>query len=256
MADEQAEARLLEVDYMPRLAGESYRKFLRKLHLVLQPQTYLEIGTQDGGSLRFANCKSIAVDPQFRLKFLEVLGTKPVCHLFQMSSDAFFSAYNPGALFEAPIDMAFLDGMHLFEFLLRDIANTEKYCKRNSIILLHDCIPPALLTTGRKAGSTLQRSGLYPDFWAGDVWKVVPILRKYRPDLRISCFDAPPTGMVAITNLDSGNSLLTDKYFEIVDLFSGSELDELRFNEYWAEIDLIPTSTAASREDLARYFWL
>ncbi len=34
-------------------------------------------------------------------------------------------------------------------------------------------------------------------YWTGDVWKLIPILQRYRPDLQLTLFDAPPSGLVA-----------------------------------------------------------
>ena len=39
------------------------------------------------------------------------------------------------------LDLAFIDGMHHFEFALRDFINVEKYCSADSIILIHDVYP-------------------------------------------------------------------------------------------------------------------
>jgi hypothetical protein len=256
MSDDASGAPAAEVDYMHRLAGEPYQLFLRHLHATLRPQTYLEIGTQTGGSLKLAECRSIAIDVNFKLNLPEAVGRKPICHFFQMTSDAFFRDHDPAALLGGPIDLAFLDGLHLFEFLLRDFANVERYCRPNSVVLLHDCLPPAIGTTTRKMNSPVQKAGLYPNFWAGDVWKVIPILREYRPDLRIFPFNATPTGIVAVTNLAPGNTDIAKNYFEIVRRYSGPELDAKGFDAFWSSIELIPTRVAATRPDLASYFWL
>src|SRR5258706_5348979 len=39
-------------------------------------------------------------------------------------------------------------------------------------------------------------------FWSGDVWKLVPCLKKYRPDLSIHTIASAPTGLPVIRNLD------------------------------------------------------
>ena len=38
-------------------------------------------------------------------------------------------------------DIAFLDGMHRAEYLLRDFMNTERFSHERTLILLHDCLP-------------------------------------------------------------------------------------------------------------------
>src|SRR5947207_1400873 len=128
-------------------------------------------------------CDSIAVDQSFKID-RPVMAGKRVCMLFQMTSDRFFAGYSPRELLNGPIDVAFLDGMHRFEYLLRAFANLDRHCKKNPMICLHDCLPPTLEMTVREdKGSSL--SAKYRGYWTGDVWKVVPILKRARPDLKI-----------------------------------------------------------------------
>ncbi|QND60559.1 hypothetical protein [Mesorhizobium huakuii] len=102
-----------DADHSAAICGVSYSAFLNTLHLCLKPKTYFEIGTLSGATLRLANGASIAVDPQFQID-ADIMGEKPSCMLFQQSSDDFFATHNASQLFGAPIDLAFLDGMHLF----------------------------------------------------------------------------------------------------------------------------------------------
>jgi hypothetical protein len=53
---------------------------------------------------------------------------------FQMTSNDFFAAYNPRSILDWPIDFAFLDGLHLFEYMLSNFANVECFCQRDSIV--------------------------------------------------------------------------------------------------------------------------
>ena len=39
------------------------------------------------------------------------------------------------------IDLAFIDGMHLFEYTLRGSINIERRGHDNSVVLIHDIIP-------------------------------------------------------------------------------------------------------------------
>ena len=54
--------------------------------------------------------------------------------------------------------------------------------------------------------------------WTGDVWKILPALKKHRPDL-VAVPRLPADGLVAITNLDPASTVLADSYFQIVDEF-------------------------------------
>jgi hypothetical protein len=237
----------------PRL-GERYIFMLSKIHKMLKPKTYLEIGSCTGASLAMSSCDSIAIDPAFKLES-NFMGDKPSCRLYQMTSDNFFSEYNPSEIFGRPVDFAFLDGMHLSEFLLRDFYNIERYCTRNSIIALHDCLPPDFPMARRQmVGPGVVRSHIMPNAWAGDVWKVVVALKQYRTDLRIYALDAKPTGLIMITSLDPGSKVLRENYFDINDQFRS--MGEQEFNNFLSETEIISTTEFDTMEKLASYFYL
>lgn len=237
-ADEHAEPLI-------RLPGLSYLETIGLLARSLGAHSYFEIGSATGASLGMVDCPSIAVDPSFRLT-LPFMKKKGVCHLFQMESDAFFQTYRVTDFFKDGIDLAFLDGMHRFEYLLRDFFNTEACCRRNSVILLHDCLPTNFEMTTRAF-----RTGA----WTGDVWKVLPALKKYRPELRLLYLDCPPTGLVAITNLDPASTLLSDNYFQIVDEFV--DLDTpTGLAEIFSTIELTSSRELQQPDRLTRHFWL
>jgi hypothetical protein len=128
---------------VPLLAGPGHEEILSALHAHLKPRTYLEIGVDRGETLKLARCPSIGIDPNMQVNH-QAIGQKPACLLYRMESDRFFDANDPEVLLGAKIDFAFLDGMHLFEFLLRDFINVERHCRRNSLIVLHDCVPTDL----------------------------------------------------------------------------------------------------------------
>lgn len=205
---------------IPEHQGLPYDAFLARLHQALRPRTYLEIGTAHGGTLQLAACASIAVDPRFALD-RDVVGRKPCCLLFQQTSDVFFRSHDPRALLGLPLDLAFLDGMHHYEYLLRDFINTERHCHPASVILLHDCLPTDAHVARRDyQDATRAHLSHRPGWWAGDVWKTVAILRRHRPGLSIRAFDAPPTGLIAVTGLDPASRVLSDGYFDLVAEFA------------------------------------
>lgn len=201
----------------PVMGPVNYHTVLQGLHQTRMPNWYLEIGTATGSSLALAQAKSIAIDPRFSISS-NVLGKKPQIHLLQMTSDQFF-AEEIAAQLNVKIDLAFLDGMHLFEFLLRDFIGTEKISNRDGMIMLHDCCPTSFVMAQRDRASEGRKA------WTGDVWKLVPILRKYRPDLTLQTLDCLPTGLVLITGLDPGNRVLENTYQQILAEFSTMKLD-------------------------------
>ncbi|MFP7672311.1 class I SAM-dependent methyltransferase [Marivita sp. S0852] len=216
--------------------GLQYLSFFERLHQTVKPDWYLEIGTQTGASLALSSAKSISVDPVYRLR-QEVVGQKPALYAFQETSDAFFEADRLKTL-GARVDMAFLDGMHLFEYLLRDFIGTEKHASQDGVILLHDCLPWNVAMTSRKRGQTKTSS------WTGDVWKMVPILQKYRPDLTLEIVDAAPTGLVIVSSLDPSNRALEKNYDAILEEFLDVELDSYGVDRYFSSFPIQDAQTS------------
>jgi hypothetical protein len=242
---------------VPDHKGEHYRGVLKRLHSELRPKSYLEIGTRRGASLKLATCPSIAVDPKFEFgsDVLDVLGEKPISALYRMTSDSFFANHDPTAILGRPIDIAFLDGMHRCEFLLRDFANTERYCRVNSVIIMHDCIPVELSIAERDpGGSRIEPHRI--NWWAGDVWRTLLILKNHRKDLRITALDARPTGLVCITNLNPRSNQLMDNYADLLGEMLSMSLDELGLNQFFSLIDLESTSACSTSEQITSRFGL
>jgi hypothetical protein len=239
----------------PIARGENYLLLLKAIHRHLRPKSYLEIGSEQGASLSLAECASIAVDPAFQIK-RDVIRKKPSFHAYQMTSDAFFRTVDPTVVLGDRIDFAFLDGMHLYEFLLRDFINTERYCRRNSLIALHDCVPSDVPMTRRAQNGPEKELSSWPFWWTGDVWKLVPLLKNYRPDLSIAVADAAPTGLVLITNLDPTSTVLEGCYSEILRDMADVDLAAYGLDRLVKECDLLPTASLLTFENLTKRFWL
>lgn len=206
------------------LTGLPYLDLLEAFGRLLACERYLEIGTQEGASLIRARGTCISIDPAHkRLKLAWNLGVVGLgtalrrrIRFHRMTSDAYFAQHDPKRTLGGPLQLAFIDGMHHYEFVLRDIFNCERHAAPDSLLLLHDCIPWNLPMTHRLRerpdGSYEPNLGA----WTGDVWKVLPILARWRPDLRITLLDAPPTGLVALTRLDPSSTILRDRHAEMV----------------------------------------
>lgn len=206
--------------------GLDYRIFLDALHDQMRFDWYLEIGSQTGRSLAKSRSPSIAVDPQFRIKF-DVAGNKPHLHLFQATSDDFFAAGHLKSLKAKP-GLSFLDGMHLFEYLLRDFINTEAAGTPASVIVMHDCCPFGHGMTTRN----IERIPRGP--WTGDVWKLIPILQEYRPDLTIQVLNCAPTGLVVVSDLKPKNRVLIENYDRIVERYTDLRLADHGVERFYA----------------------
>jgi hypothetical protein len=179
-------------------------EFLRTLHAVAQPRGYLEIGVNDGRSLALSAVPSIAIDPAFKVTAEISCDVR----LVKATSDDFFAQPSPVAhLPESVIDLAFIDGMHLFEFALRDFINVERHSTPGSVIVFDDMLPRDVDEAARDR---------HTKFWTGDVYKMIPVLRHYRPDLLCVPCDTQPTGLLVVFGADRTNTTLQDNYDEIV----------------------------------------
>ena len=184
-----------------------YLQVLDYAHQQLKPSTYLEIGVRTGTSLALARCRAIGIDPAFTVK------TELHCDvsLFRTTSDAYFSRPDPLAATDGrPFELAFIDGMHLFEFALRDFINAERYSSTRGMIFFDDMMPNSVDEAARVKHTRL---------WTGDVYSMVEVLRRYRPDLTVLAIDVRPTGLLLVTGLDPENTVLADHYTEILEEF-------------------------------------
>jgi len=209
--------------------GEEYLQVLERIQHYLRPRTYFEIGVETGRSLRLAGpgTRAIGVDPKPVLQ----APLLPNAKLFQLTSDEFFARHDVRAeLGGLPIDLAFIDGLHHFEYALRDFINTERYCEAGSTILFDDCLPRDRLTAQRDRILT---------FWTGDVWKVVLILRKYRPDLSIHTIAAPPTGVCVVRNLDPRSTVLSERLDKIIEEFMPLDYSAIA-SDRAAKLNVVP----------------
>jgi len=241
------------------LAGPHYYETFRILHAILRPKTYFEIGTLHGDTLALARCASISVDPGVdfsRPELIDEIINKPHLHLFKMTSDDFFASQDPERILGAKIDMAFLDGMHRCEFLLRDFINTERFCKPNSLIVLHDCIPVEAGMTARSPSAEPLLMPHRQGWWTGDVWRTALLLKRVRPDLSISALDAQSTGLVLITNLSPASRVLSEGYAQHVKAMLSWDLQELGLPSIHQELGVESAFNLTTDEQVTGRFWL
>jgi len=165
-------------------------EFLAKVHEVLKPEIYLEIGVQYGTSLALAEKSRLAigVDPQPLMEFTQ--NGRPNQEVYAMTSDQWF---NFGVPVHPPFNLGFIDGLHLFEQALKDFMNMEQRMAPGGVIIVDDVLPYNQAIAQREQP---------PGDWTGDVWKLYAILYQLRPDLKIQLVDTAPTGTMVITNLD------------------------------------------------------
>ncbi|HEX6767056.1 MAG TPA: class I SAM-dependent methyltransferase [Polyangiaceae bacterium] len=189
--------------FMP---GPPYRDVLAQIQRALSPRTYLEIGVETGATLALATTADVAVgvDPEAELE----VALPASARVIREESDVFFRKRGRATLFGArPVELVFIDGMHRFEFALRDFFNAESWSSESGTIVLHDCVPIVPASAARERKSR---------FWVGDTWKAALALARHRPELRIRTILTPPSGLVVVRGLDPSSTLLRDRYDAIV----------------------------------------
>lgn len=191
--------------------GAHYLDVLRDVHAVLQPSLYLEIGVRNGRSLALAQGPAIGVDPAPELDAASLPSTT---RLFAMASDDFFRDVAAQAL-DVPPQLAFIDGMHLFEYALRDFMHIERLATPSTLVVINDIHPshPAQAERNRRTR-----------VWTGDIWKLQRCLAELRPDLVLVALDTTPTGMLLVAGLDPANRVLWNRYNPIVLEYSAEQV--------------------------------
>lgn len=186
-----------------RTAGaRPYLDVLAALHEALAPAAYLEIGVRHGRSLALASGPALGVDPAPDLK----VELPPSTTVLRMGSDDFFELEVERVRELAP-DFVFIDGMHLFEFALRDFMHVERLLDARSVVVIDDVLPnhPAQATRDRTTR-----------VWTGDVWRLQRVLRELRPDLATCVLDTAPTGLLVIAGLNPAQRTLWQRYNPLV----------------------------------------
>ena len=109
-------------------------------------ETYLEIGCDKDSNFSKINVtQKIGVDP---------LSGGNV----KMKSDEFFNDNN---IF---FDCVFIDGLHIYEQVKKDILNSIKFLNPDGVIIIHDCLPTKIWN---------QIVPKIYGHWNGDVWKAI-----------------------------------------------------------------------------------
>jgi hypothetical protein len=179
-------------------------EFLHVVHTRFQPRNYLEIGINKGQGLALSTTRTIGVDPEFGITEELACDLK----LVKATSDDFFARADAISWFpEGIIDLTFIDGLHLFEYALRDFMNAERLSAPLSVVVFDDVLPRSVEEAARDR---------HTGAWAGDTYKVILALERYRPDLVIVPLDTRPTGLLLVLGLDPTSTVLADHYDEIM----------------------------------------
>jgi len=188
-AEARSPAELAEPDEL-----RDHEDLLFRLHRLLRPSSYLEIGVNQGHSLRWALDDSdvVGVDPA-----LDLADPPPApagATLFAATSDDAFADPRLADAVGGHLDLAFVDGLHLVEQVLADVAGVAGLAHPGTVVLLHDTLPPEPAAADRERSTLL---------WTGDVWKAVVAVRQVRPALVVATLQVPPSGVTLVRGLDA-----------------------------------------------------
>lgn len=199
--------------------GPGYFEIIEKIGEYFKPVNFVEIGVDKGAVLKLFKppIKVVGVDP-----LPEVDNLAENAALYKVTSDEFFATYNLKSLLGGACHVAFIDGLHLFEQVLRDFINLERNAAPDSIIMIHDCLPLDRRTAERERNTI---------FWSGDVWKIIPCLKQERPDLSIFTVPAYPAGLCFVTGLDCNSRYLKNFYDVIVERYCQLDYSDIKERE-------------------------
>lgn len=124
-------------------------------------KTYLEIGVRNPGSNfdKIQCAQKDGIDPKGQCNYV-------------MTSDEFFDKHK-----DKRYDLVFIDGLHRWWQVLRDVQNSLLCLNDGGAVVLHDCSP--------ETAEYAKEDGEY----CASVWKAWAILRMTRPDLEMRVYD-------------------------------------------------------------------
>jgi hypothetical protein len=127
--------------------------------------SYLEIGAGDNDTFNRVQIESkTGVDPN---------GISN--EIIKKTSDEFFLNNSQN------YDIIFIDGLHVYEQVKKDLLNSLNALNDNGTIVMHDCNP----TTYEMQRTDTTISGE----WTGDVWRVIVEMKRTKPNLDIFVVD-------------------------------------------------------------------
>ena len=176
-------------------------------------KSYLEIGVKHIG-INFNRIKAEfkeGVDPEFL-----ALAT------YHMTSDEFFKSHC-----NRSYDIIFIDGLHLEEQVLRDVANSIKHLNTNGTIVLHDCSPTQKIHQ--------LPTETFDVIWNGTVWRAFARLRMTRPDLFMCTVDSDH-GLGVITAGSQTTYPSSPLSFEFLVSNRASLLNLVKFKQFKTDI--------------------
>tara|TARA_B110000977_G_scaffold87030_1_gene115886 strand:- start:776 stop:1453 length:678 start_codon:yes stop_codon:yes gene_type:complete len=166
---------------------------IKYLHEKNNFKSYLEIGCDNNQLFSRINIKKkFGVDPSSGGNI-------------RKTSDEFFKNN------KETFDLVFIDGLHEYSQVKKDILNSLKFLNKDGLILVHDCLPESM---------SKQAVPRYRMLWNGDVWKAIVDLRQ---DKNIEIYTC---------EADEGISIIQNKKNTKI-LQIRKKINELKFKDFY-----------------------
>lgn len=153
-----------------------------QLAVVNSAKNYLEIGVSEGGTLLseklLAIKKKFGVDPNLKIS-TSLLAERNDINTYNMTSDIFFASHSRTI---PSIDICFIDGLHTFEQVVKDLLGALTCMTPEGIIIIDDIKPLTIAQAEGdlyKAISLKSITGEESGWWMGDVYKIVPFVHVF-----------------------------------------------------------------------------
>src|SRR5210317_1009735 len=141
-----------------------------------------------------------------RIKLENKIGVDPYSGgNIRKTSDDFFINNNK------TFDLVFIDGLHTYAQVKKDILNSVKFLNTNGIILVHDCLPDTM---------SKQAVPRYKMQWNGDVWKAIVDLRQ---DHNLDIYTCEIDQGIGVIKKNKNTSILK----------LSTEINKLKFKDYY-----------------------
>ena len=172
----------------------------------IRPKVFLAIGDR----ARYVQCVpqpilGLGVDPW---PIMNLKSLPPNQQVYPVTSDYFF--HSPYMVKELHPDIILISGFHRFEQVLRDVIFAEKLCSNKSIIMVENTAPASQDDIDRADITAVAHQ-------TGDVFKIIPIFKKYRPEMKVSTLIDVDKGITIFENLDESNHTLQYELVQAVE---------------------------------------
>jgi len=178
-----------------------YREQIRPFIELTECEDYLEIGFGDG-----IHFKSVPVEQKTIIS--------PICHAtyphraYPMESDLAFELEEFKD--EGPFEVAFIDGLHNYPQIVRDLHNVLPYMTTDGVILCHDINPFVMDKNIIELATTYPRPQEAMG-WLGDAWKILFHVKYTMPHLDYAVISDFP-GFLVLWETESERKIEYKKY--------------------------------------------